>query len=153
MSSCHSWLDGDEILYAEWSEVLTAVLTKFTVFWDMRPWDYVSMVGTTGLFKDGGSKLPETLVLMYQSIQHNNLEYLTFRYFIYHHHHSSIHVSPEVVYCKRSASVFHHCPISNLVACFPINSMKQNAVIFFWEAGCSLWWARNFTGAHQRSLS
>jgi len=37
----------------------------------------MSMVGTIGLLKDGRSKLPETLVLMYQSIQHNNLEYLT----------------------------------------------------------------------------
>lgn len=149
MLSCHIWLDGDEILYAEWSQVLTAVLTNFTVYWDMRPWDFVSMVGTTGLF----SQLPETLVLMYQSIQHNNLEYLTLRYFILHrHHHPSIHVSPELGYCKRSTSIFHRFPISDLVACFCTNSMKQNAVIFFWEAGCSLHWATNFTGTHHWSL-
>ena len=94
----------------------------------------MSMVGTTGLLKDGCSKLPEMLVLMYQSVQHNNLEYLTLRYFIHcqpHHHHPSIHVSAELGYCKRSASVFHHLPISDLVTCFPTNSMEQNAVIFF----------------------
>jgi hypothetical protein len=55
-------------------------------------------------------------------------------------------------YCKRSASVFHHLPLSDIVTCFPTNSMKQNAVIFFWEVGCSLLWARNITAVHHWSL-
>ena len=53
----------------------------------------------------------ETLALMYQSIRHNNLEYLTLRYLIHHrHHHPSIHISPElgciieVTFCSSPSS-------------------------------------------------
>jgi hypothetical protein len=41
MSACHTWPRGDDILNAAVSEVRTAVLMKFTVYWGKTPWEFM----------------------------------------------------------------------------------------------------------------